>query len=150
MEFNDGSRVLELRYDGYELVKGKQKLTGLPATYVEEASEADTVNIILRDTVKSIKVILQYTAYSSLDVITRNVKVVNESSESVRIDRIMSMNVDFEDSEYDMIELSGAWGRERHIERMPLRSGIQSIESRRGASSHQLNPFFCSGRKKYR
>lgn len=143
MEFNDGSRVLELQYDGYELVKGKQKLTGLPATYVEEASEADTLNIILKDKVKSIKVILQYTAYSSLDVITRNVKVINESNESVRIDRIMSLNVDFEDSEYDMIELSGAWGRERHIERTPLRSGIQSIESRRGASSHQLNPFFA-------
>ncbi len=143
MEFNDGSRVLELKYEGYELIKGKQKLTGLPATYVEEESEADTINIILRDTVKSIKVILQYTAYNSLDVITRNVKVVNESGESVRIDRIMSMNVDFEDSGYDMIELSGAWGRERHIERTPLRSGIQAIESRRGASSHQLNPFFA-------
>lgn len=143
MEFNDGSRVLELKYEGYELIKGKQKLTGLPATYVEEESEADTINIILRDTVKSIKVILQYTAYNSLDVITRNVKVVNESGEPVRIDRIMSMNVDFEDSGYDMIELSGAWGRERHIERTPLRSGIQAIESRRGASSHQLNPFFA-------
>lgn len=143
MEFNDGSRVLELKYDCYELIKGKQKLTGLPATYVEEESEADTINIILRDTVKSIKVILQYTAYNSLDVITRNVKVVNESGEPVRIDRIMSMNVDFEDSGYDMIELSGAWGRERHIERTPLRSGIQAIESRRGASSHQLNPFFA-------
>ena len=143
MEFNDGSRVLELKYDGYELIKGKQELTGLPATYVEEESEADTINIILRDTVKSIKVILQYTAYNSLDVITRNVKVVNESGEPVRIDRIMSMNVDFEDSGYDMIELSGAWGRERHIERTPLRSGIQAIESRRGASSHQLNPFFA-------
>lgn len=143
MEFNDGSRVLELKYDGYELIKGKQKLMGLPATYVEEESEADTINIILRDTVKSIKVILQYTAYNSLDVITRNVKVVNESGEPVRIDRIMSMNVDFEDSGYDMIELSGAWGRERHIERTPLRSGIQAIESRRGASSHQLNPFFA-------
>ena len=40
MEFNDGSRVLELKYDGYELIKGKQKLTGLPATYVEEIGRA--------------------------------------------------------------------------------------------------------------
>lgn len=45
------------------------------------------------------------------------------------------------------MELSGAWGRERHIERNPLRSGIQSIESRRGASSHQLNPFFALASK---
>lgn len=143
MEFCDGSRVLELTYDSYELIKGKPKLKGLPATYVEEDSEADTLNIILKDKVKNIKVILQYTVYNEIDAITRNVKVVNEGNESVRLDRIMSVNVDFEDSDYDMIELSGAWGRERHIERTPLRNGIQSLESRRGASSHQLNPFFA-------
>lgn len=147
MEFNDGSRVLKLEYAGYELISGKPKLNGLPATYVEEASEADTLNIILKDNLKNIKVILQYTAYNSLDVITRNVKVINESSEQVRIEKIMSVNVDFEDSNYDMIELSGAWGRERHIEKTPLRSGVQSIESRRGASSHQLNPFFALAAK---
>ena len=39
------------------------------------------------------------------------------------------------------MHLSGAWGRERHIEKRPLRSGMQAIESRRGASSHQQNPF---------
>lgn len=143
VEFNDGSRVLELTYDSYEIIKGKPALEGLPATYVESDDEADTLNITLSDKVKNIRVILSYTAYNQLDVITRNVKVINDGGENVKLEKIISANVDFEDSNYDFLELSGAWGRERHIERTPLRSGVQQIESRRGASSHQLNPFFA-------
>ena len=41
-----------------------------------------------------------------------------------------------DDSDYDFIQLSGSWARERHIVRKAIRSGSQSIESRRGASSH--------------
>ncbi len=43
----------------------------------------------------------------------------------------------------EFIQLSGSWGRERHILRNPLRSGSQAIESRRGASSHAQNPFMA-------
>ena len=46
-----------------------------------------------------------------------------------------------------MIQLSGSWARERHFIRQPLRSGSQSIESRRGASSHAQNPFIALARK---
>ena len=143
-EFKDGSRVIELKYDGYHIEKGKPVLLGLPATYVENDNEADTLYIYLVDTVKKLRVVLSYTIYNELDVITRNTKVINESEDSFVLTKIMSASVDFESiaKDYEMMEFSGGWGRERHIERTPLRSGIQSIESRRGASSHQLNPFF--------
>src|SRR5690606_29446427 len=42
-----------------------------------------------------------------------------------------------------MINLPGAHERERDIERLPLRRGIQSIGSLRGSSSHQQNPFLA-------
>ncbi len=143
VKFEDGSRTLDLVYQDYEIICGKPKLNGLPATYVEDKSEADTLKIILKDKIKEFKVILSYTSYNEMDVITRSVELVNETNEKVYIEKVMSANVDFETSKFDFIELSGAWGRERHIERNSLRSGIQSIESRRGASSHQLNPFFA-------
>ena len=140
--YEDGSRTVELEYESYKMYKGKYKLEGLPATYIENENEADTLEIVLRDKLKNLKVVLMYGVYNTLDVITRAVKIINESNEKVVLEKVVSANVDFEASDYDMIELSGGWGRERHIERNALRSGIQSIESRRGASSHQLNPFF--------
>lgn len=141
--YDDGSRTVELAYEGFKVIAGKPRLKGLPATYVESDDEADTLEIILKDNIKNMKVVLQYTAYNNLDVITRNVKVINENNARITLEKVVSANVDFEDSEFDMITLPGAWARERHIERAAIRSGIQSIESRRGASSHQLNPFFA-------
>lgn len=141
--YGDGSRTVELVYDGYKLTKGKPGLNGLPAVYTESDDEADTLEIALVDKVKNMRVVLMYTAYNELDVIARSVRVVNESDERIVLEKVVSANVDYETADYDFITLSGAWGRERHIERNPLRSGIQSIESRRGASSHQLNPFFA-------
>jgi alpha-galactosidase len=141
--YEDGSRTVELQYEESHIFKGKPKLSGLPAVYVEKDDEADTLEIVLRDRVKNLRVILTYTAYNTEDVITRSVRVLNESADRIRLEKIMSANVDFEGSQFDFVELSGGWGRERHIERNALRSGVQSIESRRGASSHQLNPFFA-------
>lgn len=69
--------------------------------------------------------------------------MINRGSKPVVLEKVMSASVDFESSGYELVSLPGAWGRERHIERTPLRSGVQSLESRRGASSHQHNPFFA-------
>lgn len=141
--YADGSRTAELEYESYTVYPGKYKLEGLPATYTEETDEADTLEIVLRDRLKNLKVVLLYGVYNHLDVITRAVKVVNEGSDKVILEKVMSASVDYEGADYDFVELPGAWSRERHIERNSLRSGIQSIESRRGASSAQMNPFFA-------
>ena len=145
--FEDGSRNLQLTYDSYKIMKGKPALKGLPSTYVENDAEADTLQITLMDTLQKVKVNLFYTVYRDLDVLTRSVEVINEGKEKLKLEKVLSVNVDFESADYDFISLPGAWGRERHIERTPLRSGVQSVESRRGASSHQNNPFMALAAK---
>ncbi|MEQ8196519.1 MAG: alpha-galactosidase, partial [Clostridiaceae bacterium] len=49
----------------------------------------------------------------------------------------------FDNKDYDFLHLHGAWAKERNVERRPLLNGTQSIESRRGASGHQHNPFIA-------
>ena len=145
--YADGSRNVKLTYDSYRIYKGKPVLKGLPATYVENDDEADTLEITLVDKLKGLKVILMYTAYNEIDAITRSVKVINESSDNIILQKVLSASVDFESSKYDFIGLHGGWGKERYVERTPLRHGVQSIDSKRGASSHQLNPFFVMASK---
>lgn len=141
--FGDGSRNMQLLYRDYQILKGKPGLTGLPAVYAEKEEDADTLVITLADPLQGVTAELMYTAYRELDVITRSVRLINEGGGDVVIEKVLSANVDFETSDYDFVTLPGAWGRERHIERTPLRSGVQSVESRRGASSHQNNPFMA-------
>lgn len=141
--FEDGSRNLQLVFENFRITPGKPSLKGLPATYVEDEAQADTLAVTLTDPVQKVKAVLMYTAFRELDVITRSVQIINEGNGRVVLEKVLSANVDFETADYDFVTLPGAWGRERHIERTPLRSGIQSIESRRGASSHQDNPFLA-------
>ena len=145
--FEDGSRNTQLLYREHQIVPGKPGIPGLPSTYVRKQQEADTLIITMEDSLQKLTVELRYTAYCEKDIITRSVRVVNNGDEDVMLEKVLSANVDFETADYDFITLPGAWGRERHIERTALRSGIQSVESRRGASSHQNNPFMALASK---
>lgn len=147
VQLENGSTISDLRYKTHRIYKGKPKLDGLPATYVESLNEAETLEIVLEDSVIGLRATLRYTVYAKWNVITRSVQIENDGSERIKLLRALSMNVDFWDADYEWIHLSGAWARERHIERSKLRLGTQSIESRRGASSHQQNPFIALVRK---
>ena len=145
--YEDGSRNAKLTYDSHRIFKGKPKLEGLPATYVEQEEEADSLEITLKDTLKGLKVVLLYTAFNKMDAITRSVKVINEGTENIVLEKVLSANVDFETSDYDFLDFHGGWGKERFLERTSLHHGVQSIDSKRGSSSHQLNPFFVLASK---
>ena len=147
LQFADGTTATDFRYDSHNIYLGKNKLNGLPSTYVENEKEATTLELILVDSLKNVKLILSYSVFEEFDAITRSVKIINESNEEVKITRVLSANIDFRDSDYELIQLSGAWARERHIVRSKIRSGSQSIESRRGSSSHAQNPFMALVRK---
>ena len=142
----NGTTVTDFRYDSHIINKGKKKLEGLPATYVEDESEAETLEITLKDNLAKLRVILSYTVFENYDAITRSVKIINDSNEEVDILRVLSSSVDLDDSNYELIQLSGSWARERHMLRTPLRAGNQGIESRRGSSSHAQNPFIALAR----
>ncbi len=143
VQYADGSTSAELLYREHSLFAGKKPLAGLPSVYVENDSEADTLVITLEDELTGLLCDLTYTVFRDRDVISRHVRLRNEGKEKVRIKKIMSLCVDFDSSDYRMLQLSGAHNRERHIHMRPLFPGTQSVESRRGTSSHQQNPFLA-------
>ncbi len=143
LQLENGSRITDLAFDSYDIVTGKPKLKGLPAVYAEADSEAETLLITLVDRLIHVKVILSYTVMNDYDAIIRSVQFVNEGSGKKKLLRALSMGIDFNHYDFDLLSLSGSWARERHMVRRPLVSGTQSIESRRGASGHSENPFFA-------
>ncbi|MBC1561317.1 alpha-galactosidase [Listeria booriae] len=140
----DGTTVSDLRYESHRIYSGKGTLDGLPATH---GSDVDTLEITMVDEVLKLQVVLQYAVFTEYNIITRSARFINNGDNTLQILKAASASVDFKDSEYDLLTLPGAWGNERQIERGPIRRGIQSIESLRGASSHQQNPFIALLRK---
>lgn len=139
----DGSRVSEFTYEGYRIFQGKKKLKALPAVYVEDEGEAETLEIFLRDSVINTRLILSYTIFRDFPVICRNALFSHEGEEPVVLENAMSLSIDLPDADYDMVTLTGAWARERYIKIHPLHEGVQAVYSMRGHSSHQFNPFFA-------
>lgn len=139
----DGMSACDLKYESHKIYQGKPALEGLPATFAAEESPCNTLEIVLKDAHAGIKATLVYSAFEKLDVITRSVRFENVGDRAVNITRAMSMSVDFDTKEFDMITLNGSWARERAVERCRLHMGKQEISSCRGESSHQNNPFFA-------
>ncbi|WP_407271336.1 alpha-galactosidase [Radiobacillus sp. PE A8.2] len=139
----NGSTTTHFEYKEHTIYKGKKKLENLPATYVEAETEATTLEVSLYDRVIDAELLLTYTVFEKFDAITRSTKFVNHGNQNLNLFRVMSASVDFFDSDFEMIQLSGSWARERHIENRKLVPGIQRISSARGTSSAQQNPFIA-------
>ena len=137
----NGSRITDFKYVSHKIYAGKRKLTGLPATYVEDESEATTLEINLYDELIQVTLCLQYTIFENSAAIARSVKFSNNSDQKYQLKTALSLNLDLPDANYEWLQFSGAGGRERHLYKTPLRPGIQAINSARGASSHMQNPF---------
>lgn len=138
-----GARATELAYKSHRIIPGKPVLEGQPAVYVERKGEAETLELELFDTASGLTVYLSYTVFEDFDAIARSARICNDSDEAIQIERALSASVDFADASYDALYLSGAWARERHVQRRRLAPGVTGISSRRGASSHQQNPFLA-------
>lgn len=137
----DGMSTSDLRYVSHKMYEGKPKLEGLPATFATEESGCSTLEITMYDKYADIEVVLIYTAFDKLDVITRSAVITNKSEKPFKITRALSACVDFDTDKMDMITLNGSWARERAVERCRLHNGKQLVDSCRGESSHQNNPF---------
>lgn len=136
-----GRTTTDIRYLDHKIYDGKPKLKGLPATYCNDDSEAQTLEIITIDKFTGAKVTLYYTAFANYSVVTESVKVENTGKETFEIEKVSSCCVNFPSMDYNMINLSGVWSRERRVITRHLAHGIQSVASKRGSSSHNHNPF---------
>ena len=140
VETADGRIVNELLYQSHEIVSGKPTLAGLPSLDVD-TRETASLSVTLSDTAGEYEVVLHYSVFEKEDIIARCVEIRNIGKEGIWLREAASLSLDFERKDFTFLSLSGAWARERQVSSRPLGQGTTSIESRRGASSHQLNPF---------
>ncbi len=138
----DGVRVGDLRYDSHTMYEVKPKLEGLPSL-----TGGQTLAVTLVDDLHKMRVVLYYTVFEDLPVILRHSEIFNDGEKPFTIDRAYSFSIDMPDKNWETISLPGAHLRERFMERTKLSHGVFTIESKRGVSSGQMNPFMALVRK---
>ncbi len=140
LTMDNGSRITNFEYKSHEIIKGKNKLKGLPQTY---GDNVETLEITMFDALINVEMVLKYHLFEGFSGVVRSAEFRNNSSQSVSINRAMSLSLDLYDDNYEMITLDGAWSRERHVSTRKLEKGVQSVSSARGASSAMHNPFMA-------
>jgi len=141
VEAPDGSQVIEPRYVSHRILAGKPALPGLlPASYVEDTAEADTLEIDLRDEPTGLAITLTLSIFRDQPIVARSVHVKNFGSAKVVVRTAMSATLDLPDDDWSLVTFSGTWSRERHPVDRPLVPGRQGVGSLRGGSGNEHNP----------
>ena len=139
----EGDRVIRPVYESHRIFNRKSGLDGLPSLYTESDQEAMTLEIVLREERLKVRLHLFYTIYRDFDVIARHAEAENYGSMPVRLERLLSMSMDFPEMEYELVTLGGSHCNEKNIYRRPVTFDKVVISSGRGTSSPQESPFIC-------
>ncbi|MDP3130497.1 MAG: alpha-galactosidase, partial [Bacillota bacterium] len=139
----DGSRITDFKVVSHEILALKPDVPELPATFAKPGEIAETLLVTVADPVAGLSIDLYYTVFVEADAIVRRAVVKNIGAGKVMIEKCLSACIDFPAGDYELVTLDGAWIRERHIHDRTLRPGIVKIDSKRGVSSADHNPFIA-------
>ncbi len=138
---SDGTGVTDFDYKSYKIYSGRAPLDGLPEARANDKTQ--TLELMLEDAVSGCVLTLFYTVYPDRDIIGRYMKLENRGGSAVKIENCMSLELVLPRCDMDMISFYGRYPMEVNLQRVPLHHGLQSVYSRRGATSHQFNPLFA-------
>lgn len=136
----DGSTCCSMQYQSHRIYDGKPALQDMPATFGTDA-DCQTLEVVGLDKTLNLQITLIYTAFENHDVITRSVKIENLADRAIKLTRVLSACLNFNDDNYDMVSFHGGWAHERRANRTPVFAGKHVIGSARGETGAEDAPF---------
>lgn len=137
----NGHLDTEFTYKSHKILKNRKEIPGLPYS---RNNNCEALEVKLLNATKDLELTLYYVVYKNFDVIARYTSIKNNSKNSIQLSRFLSMNLDFNNKDYDFLSTSGIYSYEKAgIDHFPLHKGIQGRCSSGGASSHHTDPFFA-------
>jgi alpha-galactosidase len=112
--------------------------------YQDQKMEGDTLELVLKDIKYDLVVTLTYRVYPAEDIVRKSSRVENRTGQIITIESAQS-GVWYvpHDQRYRLTYLAGRWAGEDQIQQDMVRQGTTVLESRRGNTSHQMNPWFA-------
>jgi alpha-galactosidase len=111
--------------------------------FVDSHIDGDTLEIQLKDIASDLRVHLYYRIYEDLSILQRWSRIENGTSQAITLESAQSAAWTLpQGGGYGWRYLTGHWGAEWQQHSELLQTGAHVIESRRGSTSHQANPWF--------
>ena len=114
----------------------------MPHIHAKEG-EVETLEIVCEDETAKIRLYLYYSIFAQHGIVLRHQKIENYGTQIIMLQNAQSMSLELPAEEYEFLSLYGTHAKEGNIQRFPLHYGVQRLESVRGSSSPQNQPFFA-------
>jgi alpha-galactosidase len=115
--------------------------------YVSHAIEGNRLTLLLKDISREVYVELQYQADATTGILRRAAQLQNKTSSPLTIERIASGTWNLpRGANYRLRYLTGRWAGEWHLNEQMIQPGKTILESRRGSTGAQNNPWFAIDR----
>ena len=124
VSFSDGTRDLVLHYESH-------------------TTTPDGVNVVLKDISRKIYVTLHYSIDASGGIVSRSATIENREAEPVTIEQAAAAAWALPAGQYTLNYMTGRWAGEWTLNQEAVRHGARVIESRRGSTGSQANPWFA-------
>jgi alpha-galactosidase len=125
VRFTDGVRDVRLRYVSHRI-------------------QGDRLTLTLKDVFYPLTVELRYRVLPQFDLLERSAVLRNTGDQPIALEQALSAVWHLPHLQaWTLNYLSGKWGAETQLRQVSLDQGKFQIESRRGATSHQFNPWFA-------
>jgi alpha-galactosidase len=122
--FADGNRDLVLHYDSH-------------------AETANGLDVVLKDISRPIFVTLHYAMDLDSGILSRSATIENRGADPVTVEQAAAAAWALPAGKYTLNYLTGRWAGEWTLTQEPVHPGARVIESRRGTTGHQANPWFA-------
>jgi alpha-galactosidase len=124
VSFADGNRDLVLHYDSH-------------------AETANGFDVVLKDISRPIFVTLHYAMDPESGILARSATIENRGADSVIVEQAAAAAWTLPAGHYTLNYLTGRWAGEWTLNQETVHAGARVIESRRGSTGHQANPWFA-------
>jgi alpha-galactosidase len=112
--------------------------------YVSHRLQGNDLDISLKDIRDAVEVTLHYRVYPDHGIIRRSATIRNGTAAPITLDSAQSATWYLPAGEgYQLTYLSGRWAAETQVNHEPIHEGAKVLESRKGHTSHNFNPWFA-------
>ena len=111
------------------------------------SSSSNSAEIVLKDISREIYVTLDYSMDSGSGILARSASIENRETQPVLIEQAAFSQWTLPPAHYTLSYLTGRWAGEWTLNQEPIQGGARVLESRRGSTGHQANPWFAISRE---
>ena len=128
LTFPDGNRDVVLHYAAHHI-------------------EGSRLQVQLKDISRDVRVELRYEIDPETGILARSASIANHTGKPLVVQQAAAAAWSLPGADdYRLYSLSGRWAGEWRLDQRPLAPGTTVLESRRGSTGHQNNPWFAIAR----